>query len=185
MAGHLQDRIRSHVLANKSHVQRVAYLDAFKIARTPAFNREGKTLTESQMKQLEALLREHGEVLEPMIAQQDEQHTEALVTAAARGEYRSIPCAPTPVFDAAAINAASAQQAADIKQALVELGSILGPKKNWNYMVIGTNEPDGVPRQNIVYVTRGGAPQLFALADSANQRIDARSRALQQFFAGL
>jgi len=156
---------------------------ASQVAASKQFNPEGKQLSVDQERQLQGLIDSYDERSRPIHANERKATVEALARAAAAGQFESIELGVRPGMDAAALNRETEDGYRKIKEAQQRLADSFGRDGiDWAWAVAPSSEPDGVPRQNIVYFIRSNEAEVFRWREEERTITQERHRAYSRFF---
>lgn len=190
LGGHLAARLQSNATKGEwsGDPARVAPSpSAASVAASAQFNPERKELSVAQERQLQEIVNRFDERSRPLHAQERRTTNEALLRAVADGRFESIelarpPSASDPV--AASRYARDAQSATNgLLQRMAQRFGVIGTE--WTWSAMSSFEPDGVSRQNIVYLLRPNEAQVFKLRDQETTLLEERQRAYRDFFQRL
>ncbi|MBL8728236.1 MAG: hypothetical protein JNM25_07395 [Planctomycetes bacterium] len=160
------------------------------MAGNKSINPGRKQLDAEQAVRLEKML--NAQAVEEQALQREDRRLsrEALVRAIERGQFvaKEQPelTATDPDQMMLEIRRARERSSQDQKATMEALTARLGePMKDWAYSLQTTREPDGVPRQTVIWFTRAADPQVFEVRDRLSELRRQQREDLKQFFARL
>lgn len=182
--GFLETHIQSLPWDTDDSVQMGSSQSPAHLTQSKHFNPEGKTLSAEAEKQLAAVLRDFDARREQQLKQEGVLSKAAFVRAVQAGLFEVAEFGPAPAWsDPDAMQAYTKAQQARSKKLLEDLTARLGePLVDWAYTSISSSEPDGVPRQTIVYFMQRDAPEVFAARSAMDDLQRERDQALRDFF---
>lgn len=156
---------------------------ASQVAASKQFNPKGKQLSVDQERQLQGLIDSYDERSRPIHAHERKATVEALARAAAAGQFESVELGVRRGMDAAALNRETEASYEKIKEAQQRFADRFGRDGiDWAWAVAPSSEPDGVPRQNIVYFIRSNETEVFRWREEERTITLERDRAYREFF---
>lgn len=139
--------------------------------------------TVEQERALQEMIDSFDERSRPLHAMERRATIEALIRAAAAGSFESVDVGPQPTTDLSRYSRNAAKAGNELVLRLMERFGTAGV--DWTWASIGSSEPDGVPRVNIVYFLRRDAGEVFRLRAAEGEVIRERRRAYLEFFERL
>lgn len=189
LAGHIEERFKS--LPWDDPTKRSANsLDADGIFQlvmeSRDYNPDKKELSDSQAQQLQELVRSYSVRKGEVLLAEGVAAKAAFIRAARAGQVESI-VGVTPIsFDPVVLNTIAKEQQKRLKEVKERLSVRLGEEMDdWACSVMTTNEPDGVHRTNVIYITRATEPQLFQVRGDLSTLGTAMRAAYREFFQRL
>ncbi|MBK8095467.1 MAG: hypothetical protein IPK26_00050 [Planctomycetes bacterium] len=155
---------------------------ATQVATHPHYNPRGKKLSADQTRQLQAVIDGFDERQKPIHAAERKATIEALARAAAAGQFESIE-ARASALDPVGHNLQFERGLEEMKMLQERLTSRLGKcGVDWSFATAPSTEPDGVPRQSLVYILRANEPEVFRLRDEEAAIMREFQKAYREFF---
>ena len=159
-------------------------LSVDQVVRSHHYNPDGKALSDYDKKELATLIRDYRTERAGQLAHEGVLSKAAFVRAVQVGIYKVVEFGPAPSWsDPEAMRAYTSGQQAQSKNLLADMAAKLGkPLVDWAYTSISSAEPDGVPRQTVVYFMFRDAPEVFEARRQLDESQSRRDQVLREFF---